>query len=763
MANYGTGQYGSGTYGNPVPAIAKDTFSRTVAAGSWGNAETGGTWEFNAYLPSHSVGDGVGRQTSSGVDQPRMAYLTGSLLNQEMLVRFRSDKLAAGSSKLVFPVLRSSGAFGATHYRLRVTMSEDQTFQLRWQVNSGSLSSLGSNVFLSRETDQVNTWFWIRAQAVGSSPTVLRGKVWRDGTPEPTSWDIITTDSTSGVQAGGGYGLRSTLSTGSTNAPVLYEWDDFEVSTAEVTAHTERAIPDSVSTSDSLAQVLGVKRSLTDTTTTTEQVVRGLGARRAPSDTTTTTDSLIFVHTPAGVAIFRAVGDTVTTTDSIARAYGVKRGLGDTTTTTDQVGRMLAARRSLGDSVPVTDTLARALGLKRTLGDSVTVSDSVARSIGWVRLLSDSVGVSDSLARRGTFGRAVGDSVGLSESLLGSTQLFRIVQDSVWIPLDTITYIADIIPPPPPPPFLPVTGDLMGNNYVAIVSAGRSIEGRVYVPVLSVDFSEGYDVVPFQRLARSVHAELVSDTSTVVNGRISVAPAAAGNGALLRSALWAPENTRVGMDELSQHTLLPASTPQELYIETNTDGALVVKSNRVVVESMTLSASFGELVQTDFQLIGVSSDRLDEYANVVTYDDAEPFSFSGASLLENNEQVASVMSFSLDVSNDVISQRSLRKSTDIKEFILTGRSIGVTLDVEPFDVHYFDSVVEKSMFHLVLDLEDGAGRRMVISLPEVRFISLDRSMSGDSESGLRVSGVAVEPRGDSIMSVTIYNEFDSLR
>jgi len=51
--------------------------------------------------------------------------------------------------------------------------------------------------------------------------TLLRAKFWRDGTSEPSSWQVSATDSTAGLQGAGGIGISSYLSSSATTAVTL--------------------------------------------------------------------------------------------------------------------------------------------------------------------------------------------------------------------------------------------------------------------------------------------------------------------------------------------------------------------------------------------------------------------------------------------------------------------------------------------------------------------------------------------------------------
>ena len=73
--------------------------------------------------------------------------------------------------------------------------------------------------------------FEVRMQAVGSSPTTLRAKIWKVGSTEPAAWTRSGTDSTAGLQVAGGVGMYYYLSGSTTNSPVVFSTDGFRVRT----------------------------------------------------------------------------------------------------------------------------------------------------------------------------------------------------------------------------------------------------------------------------------------------------------------------------------------------------------------------------------------------------------------------------------------------------------------------------------------------------------------------------------------------------
>jgi hypothetical protein len=66
-------------------------------------------------------------------------------------------------------------------------------------------------------------------QVVGTNPTTIRLKAWADGQAEPSAWQYTTTDSDASLQVAGAVGLRTYIAGTSTNAPVLFTFDDVRV------------------------------------------------------------------------------------------------------------------------------------------------------------------------------------------------------------------------------------------------------------------------------------------------------------------------------------------------------------------------------------------------------------------------------------------------------------------------------------------------------------------------------------------------------
>jgi PKD repeat protein len=207
--------------------LASDAFDREVTNGL-GTADVGGPWTTTGSASAYSVTGGSGRVRMATPGGTYNAYLN-SVAQQAADLRFvfSTDKASTGSGTFISAigrrvvtvgayqakiVLRSSGAVGVSLVRVDPSGGSEVTLQ-------SAINLLGLTYAAG---DRVN----VRLQVVGASPTTLNLKVWKAGTPEPTAWQRSATDSTAGLQTTGGVGLRTYLSSTSTNAPVTVSFDD---------------------------------------------------------------------------------------------------------------------------------------------------------------------------------------------------------------------------------------------------------------------------------------------------------------------------------------------------------------------------------------------------------------------------------------------------------------------------------------------------------------------------------------------------------
>ncbi|CNL21579.1 Uncharacterised protein [Mycobacterium tuberculosis] len=68
-----------------------------------------------------------------------------------------------------------------------------------------------------------------RLAVSGTAPTSLAAKVWVEGQAEPADWQLQGTDATAAMQVAGGVGVKTSVSSASTNATTRLSFERFAV------------------------------------------------------------------------------------------------------------------------------------------------------------------------------------------------------------------------------------------------------------------------------------------------------------------------------------------------------------------------------------------------------------------------------------------------------------------------------------------------------------------------------------------------------
>lgn len=208
---------------------AADTFSRNVNDG-WGQAEQGGTYSYSSTVASFDT-NGTAGTISLDANATRAALLAGvAALNVDYSVRVAVDKTAAGGNQTVYLLARRID--NANEYRGRLRFRTDgQLMLIVEKVAGGSKSTVGSETAVPGVTQAAGTFYRVRMQVQGTTPTTIRLKSWADGQPEPSGWTYTGSDASPSLQTAGSVGMQAYLAASATNAPVLFSFDDLRVVT----------------------------------------------------------------------------------------------------------------------------------------------------------------------------------------------------------------------------------------------------------------------------------------------------------------------------------------------------------------------------------------------------------------------------------------------------------------------------------------------------------------------------------------------------
>jgi hypothetical protein len=124
--------------------------------------------------------------------------------------------IGAGGNVHTDLLLRRQSNFA--HYRLGMYVTPTNVVWMRAQQNDNTIiSPVKSNL-----TFTPGDSFLIRAQVVGTNPTTIRARVWKRGTPEPSTWLISGTDNHASLQSAGSVGVR-VLNAGSSSVTLKFD------------------------------------------------------------------------------------------------------------------------------------------------------------------------------------------------------------------------------------------------------------------------------------------------------------------------------------------------------------------------------------------------------------------------------------------------------------------------------------------------------------------------------------------------------------
>ncbi|HWV50455.1 MAG TPA: PKD domain-containing protein, partial [Microbacterium sp.] len=211
----------------PESVIAADAFSRT-ATSSWGPADVGGTWTVSGGAAAFGVADGRGTITLAP-SHSREARLTGvSSADSTVDVLLSADTAPAGGSATISVAGR---VVGSSQYLARVRLEPGGVIRLYLLRNN---DVLGGGSFVLPGAYVAGQQLHVRMSALGSGTTNLGAKVWVEGTPEPSAWQLQATDTTAELQAPGSISIRTSASAASTVPSLVLGFDDLRVVSGDV-------------------------------------------------------------------------------------------------------------------------------------------------------------------------------------------------------------------------------------------------------------------------------------------------------------------------------------------------------------------------------------------------------------------------------------------------------------------------------------------------------------------------------------------------
>ncbi|WP_354349101.1 PKD domain-containing protein [Pseudarthrobacter sp. PvP090] len=206
--------------------LAQDSFNRTVSNGL-GTADTGGPWSVTGSTSNYSVSSGEGRLRIATAGSSNYAYLSSvSSSATDCYLELATDKPASGSGLYFSAVGRRIAGSGEYRAKAHVTSTGAVNLSLIRTTATGAETTIQSGLTIGGLNYAVGDRLAMRLQVTGAGTTTIRAKVWEVGTAEPATWQRSATDTTAALQAAGGVGLMTYLSSSGNNAPITVLLDN---------------------------------------------------------------------------------------------------------------------------------------------------------------------------------------------------------------------------------------------------------------------------------------------------------------------------------------------------------------------------------------------------------------------------------------------------------------------------------------------------------------------------------------------------------
>ena len=295
---------------NITSMVASDRFLRGAADG-WGNADLGGAWTIAGTPPSWGVNIVGGRVVAQPNRAERASLGQVAVQDVELVQQVTLPRSSQNNNVLAYLLMRhTGGASAASYYRVGIGQGLGRsTMVIRAQRSDGANLAPDLDTGIAA-ADAASVW--LRVQAVGVNPTRIRARAWLNGTPEPTSWLLDTTDSNAAEQVAGGVGFRErNEDTGAAHAFVVRSF-----SAGSPTSSVPAATPTGIATPTA---TFTPKPPATATPTNTP-------GSAAPNPTNTPTPTPTPVTPPSGAAGFvTANGAQLSVNGAAFRFIGVNR------------------------------------------------------------------------------------------------------------------------------------------------------------------------------------------------------------------------------------------------------------------------------------------------------------------------------------------------------------------------------------------------------------------------------------------------------
>jgi PKD repeat protein len=226
--------------GAPGTLFVSDSFDRTVSGGL-GIADLGGSWTIIGGAGSFSVDAGAAALETAPGD-----YLAAAVgpagTDADVRVDLALAQLPDTAPEYLSVIGRRVGP--GELYRAVLAFRPDGGLRLGLvRASDGDLARLDTTGVTLGASYSAGQPLSVRLQVTGSSPTVMRSRVWPSGQPEPADWQLTAVDDAPNLQTDGRVGLVSVRSSDGDDASTTVEISSFTAGGVADAATDAGALP----------------------------------------------------------------------------------------------------------------------------------------------------------------------------------------------------------------------------------------------------------------------------------------------------------------------------------------------------------------------------------------------------------------------------------------------------------------------------------------------------------------------------------------
>jgi hypothetical protein len=310
-------------------------------------------------------------------------------------------------------------------------------------------------------------------------------------------------------------------------------------------------------------------------------------------------------------------------------------------------------------------------------------------------------------------------------------------------------------------------------GYAPEVTEGVPVAPTTFLPVSSFNFDNTNDYIIPEQTRGSRDRYIAMPAPQATSGSMDLELVPQGIAPLLRSAFMSG-GALVSSSPYTggghEHVFTPGSTSPTFTFEANAIDILVMRFGGIRVNTLEISAAFGEIVTSSWGLEGTTRVKHTGGLATETYAVQLPFHFTGASMKRNGVEVGNCKSFSFSVGNNLDRIGTLRKTRNWRRTVFGMRDVGLSATMDFEDATDMDLFLSEAEFEVQLHLEAGfiagtSGPRhsLVIDLPRVRWNSIGLPLNTGDVLEQSVEAVVLRPmNGDPIFVATLVNDESSV-